>query len=539
MSKCLSCKLYYCQYCKPFELCIIGGGISGLYLADKFMSCHKQNKIIILEQNKIVGGRIKTQYDPIDKKVLFEKGPWRIHEKHKKTIKLCKKLKVPLGILSSSSLHANNKIIKKKHTYLSIASKYYNNLYNSFFSQWEFLSLFYSPEKANNEAQYSGYGDKLYNQMIHGNSYRVIDNKNNNDVFYYVKKGLSSLVYILKKKIEKKRQNIIKTNHKVMDVIYDEISKLYTIYITKRDDNYFHKYSIQSKKLCIAIPPRLTRHWSIYKHLRLSFSLLDTTPLLHIYTNINPLFLQQYIGTTHFHIKHNGICSQFISSNYGNNLVQVCYTGGKNAVALHRLNLKNPELLYTRIVYDLANLLNIDRNIIRKNVSHKLHVCYYPHAVHFWKPHSNQNKYLISFLATTFLHPTKLPYCYCIGEAVSTIQGWIEGALETCDLVFDELINDRIQKYCNNSNNILNINSYVLYDNWIINVLEWISRHPGGKTAILNYKQQDITQLFHFVDHSKQALNILSGFRTHIQYKDKCISISQLFKYISKHQINK
>lgn len=547
MNQCLLCKhsilsVGYCQYCDPIDLCIVGGGISGLYITHKYISDNSVNKherIILLEQNKTLGGRIKTQYNSTHKKkVMFERGPWRIHEKHKKTIRLCKEFNIHLRELSSSSKHAKKIVIRKRDTSSSQPFRYYNYLYNSFFSQWDFLSLFYSPQKANQEAQLSGYGDTLYNQMIHGNAYRVIDDKNYDSRFYYAKKGFSELIRRLEKRISYYKKNIIKTSHKVTDVMYDEKSKRYTLHIAKRNKNHFSKYVLQSKKLCIAIPPRFTHKWSIYKHLRLSFSLLDTSPLLHIYAKVEPLFLQKYIGTTSFHIKHDGISSQLISSNYDNHLVQVCYTGGKNAITLHRLNLHKPELLYERIICDLSKLLGIDKEIIKQNVSQKLHVCYYPHAVHYWKPQYHNNKHHTSFLSTICLHPLRLPYCYCVGEATSTIQGWIEGAMETCDLVFDELCKDRIQQYCQHSKSILNYNpDYVFYDNWMINVKNWISRHPGGNNAISDYKQKDITQLFHFLDHSKQALNLLSGLRTHIQYKNKLVSIYQLFELSYHHVI--
>ena len=65
------------------EIDIIGGGISGLYLA-LLLSSHTHVKINVYEKQPSFGGRIRTEYDKEDK-ILFETGPWRIHPTHKKT----------------------------------------------------------------------------------------------------------------------------------------------------------------------------------------------------------------------------------------------------------------------------------------------------------------------------------------------------------------------------------------------------------------------------------------------------------------------
>jgi len=43
------------------EIIIIGSGISGLYAAYKLKSIHPNSKITILEQNRMIGGRMGKQ----------------------------------------------------------------------------------------------------------------------------------------------------------------------------------------------------------------------------------------------------------------------------------------------------------------------------------------------------------------------------------------------------------------------------------------------------------------------------------------------
>lgn len=88
------------------EIIIVGGGISGLYLAhllSEKTSSKTKHKIVLYEKENRFGGRIKTVYSeekntvrsdiPGKKKeVLYESGPWRIHHSHKRVQRLFSKL---------------------------------------------------------------------------------------------------------------------------------------------------------------------------------------------------------------------------------------------------------------------------------------------------------------------------------------------------------------------------------------------------------------------------------------------------------------
>lgn len=66
---------------------IVGGGISGLYLAYQLLKKHPNQKVEVIEGSSRLGGRIYTQHDG-----LFEMGAKRISEKHHKTVELLKEL---------------------------------------------------------------------------------------------------------------------------------------------------------------------------------------------------------------------------------------------------------------------------------------------------------------------------------------------------------------------------------------------------------------------------------------------------------------
>ena len=66
-----------------YDIIIIGGGISGLFLAYKLLDTGL--KVILFEGDNQVGGRIKT----VEKNgTLFEAGAARFHSSHGKIISL-------------------------------------------------------------------------------------------------------------------------------------------------------------------------------------------------------------------------------------------------------------------------------------------------------------------------------------------------------------------------------------------------------------------------------------------------------------------
>ena len=91
-----------------------------------------------------------------------------------------------------------------------------------------------------------------------------------------------------------------------------------------------------------------------------------------------------------------------------------------------------------------------------------------------------------------------------IGESISTIQGWIEGALETTDiaLLFWKRRNQPPQTFPK---------EYVIYDKRILDVGKWKMVHPGSREAIENHMGEDITNLwneFHPHSASKYLLSL-------------------------------
>ena len=75
-----------------YDVCIVGGGISGLYTA--YLLCKQNiNNIIIIEKEPILGGRIQTIHTKVrGRDILYEAGAGIVCSTHTLLMKLLKEL---------------------------------------------------------------------------------------------------------------------------------------------------------------------------------------------------------------------------------------------------------------------------------------------------------------------------------------------------------------------------------------------------------------------------------------------------------------
>ena len=83
---------------------IIGGGIAGLYVAGELA---KTRNVVLLESRSQVGGRCRTRYTKDGRTVLYETGPWRVHETHTRLRALLRKMR--LDLTPSTTVVKSNK----------------------------------------------------------------------------------------------------------------------------------------------------------------------------------------------------------------------------------------------------------------------------------------------------------------------------------------------------------------------------------------------------------------------------------------------
>lgn len=498
---------------------VIGAGIGGLQTAILLAQSRPDARITVVEASSRAGGRLRTEYKK--EKVLFETGPWRVHDEHVNTLALIRRYGLDLQELSSSVTGSMRKAPRAPRANPAVPRD------DPSFSVWDRDAIEAGGPIAADKIAYSkGYGVKHRQEAVGGNSYRVKDTTKRTR-FWVLKNGFSALIEKMVQELSTHDNVTLLLNHRVVDVVPSKSNSQgssYTVRCKRRDGhNAFSDVSIRCRRVCISAPPHSCRNWgSIKKELDLAWSGIDTVPLMHIYASIPKKQLRRIcpnIGEG-FHIIHNGLCQQLISGEKTGradpDLIQVAYAGGNCAETLERLRLSDPAQLARVVAQDVVTALGGEPS----NVSHimdtlmkrdNIKCCYFPHAVHQWLPSYSQSLKNNLILSTTCIDPCRLPGLVASGEAFSLQQGWCEGALVSAEKASKELssegfILDRMNRRPLPS-------KYVLFKDWVIDVKKWSSVHPGSSGAILNHLKEEVSFLFHHIGHSSDALRILAGLR--------------------------
>jgi hypothetical protein len=74
-----------------YDLIVAGAGIAGLYVATQYLRAHPTHRVLVVERNRMLGGRVSTHHPTVNKtKFQLEAGAGRIPISHKKVIGLIK-----------------------------------------------------------------------------------------------------------------------------------------------------------------------------------------------------------------------------------------------------------------------------------------------------------------------------------------------------------------------------------------------------------------------------------------------------------------
>ena len=482
---------------KDYDCVIIGGGISGLYILNNLKKYNFKN-VLLLERSPFTGGKIKTLYNE-QNEVILEKGPWRFHNSHKRVLNLLKNLKLEFKQNTSSQQEAvkyNFDICKKKSVKLKkkIIKK-------SGLSYKDSITAISGKCKANYLESFS----KL--PLIMDSTSKPYDvNLNYKGDYYIVKKGLQSITENL---YELNKNNII-TNCLVKD-IKNTSGRIYRIYYQKREKNNYTNHEINAKYIFLCLPPDYTKSWDIIdKNLQPLIHSVDTLELHHIYgkyKNINNIYNNK------FYINTNSELSQIISGDFNNDWFQISYSSGENAKYWNRIKLENPNY-FKKILQKSIDNINLKINI------EEIKSFYWDKAIHYWKPIYKLNVKK-EMLKSIYPHPVNLPNLFWCGEAFSSIQGWIEGALETSDIALNKfnnlLSNVKIFKHIYLKPN----QEYMIIDNRYIDIKEWKKIHPGSYSAIQNHLFEDISHLFRQINHSEYSWSIINSLQKYWYYNNR------------------
>lgn len=489
-----------------YDICIIGGGISGLYTA--YQLINTKQKIIILEAGERFGGRIQTY---TTKDYLYECGAGRISEKHKLLMKLIKELKLDEYLYeldSKINIVIGNKSIKynpfndlkniieksKKYT-----KKYLTSI--TFFQLCIDIIGFDNAQKL----KYSMAYDAEFNILnAHACLKMYKDDLFIPNKYFILTCGLES---IITKIIDKLMNNNIELKNNAFVTDVTEKSLKY-----RHDDSH---HNIKFSKCICCIPSKEIQNISIFKDIRFNEKIIGI-PLLRIYAKY-PLNR----GKVWFHNLPKIITDNYIRFiipiDVKNGIIMISYTDSMYSEMWNNLSKNGNKYLYSELHKQIKEILDIEppKPLFIRSY-------FWKEGFHNWLPENDINKEY-EYLQKPFEDKN----IYLCNESFSKKQGWIEGSLQMSSDICKQIISKQKGGAKTQIPIFKNLDSIIKHTNWIIleigkkykvfDVSKWISKHPGGRDNIL----KGIKANHFYKDMGKDK-----------KYPDPPI---KLFKQISKH----
>lgn len=410
---------------KYYDVIIVGSGMSGLYAAYKIKKLSPNTRFLILEKykKKWVGGRT-SNYDFYGTQVVTGAGIGR-KDTNPLLIKLLNEMKIPFK--KTTSIMDYSKLLKHHSEYdvvkiIDYLKKEYNKNPNKYKSLTfkEFARQILGDTNYKLFTIYAGYTDyenaDVYETLY---NYGMDDNKGGWEKLYIPWK---KLVQHLCEYIEYKN---IKFSNNVIEIT--KISGQGTtsnsepcLFETKTEEGevYYSNKVIVATTISgiMKLVPGASKPNSLYQQ-------IHGQPFLRLYAKFDrksSAILKNYI--THYTIVP-GPLQKIIPMDSEKGVYMIAYSDNDNAIALknHLKNTLTNRKLYEKLVEES---LGIPVGSLKITAIKDF---YWPIGTHYFEPLHGFNS------REEFIHKAQHPMegMLVVGEAVSTYQGWVEGALES------------------------------------------------------------------------------------------------------------
>lgn len=550
-----------------YDYLIVGAGISGLYTAYRLFKKYPTAKICILEATQYIGGRLHSiKYDGL----IMDGGGARFNTEQKRIIGLIKEVGLWNKVIPITS-DITYKPVNENYTTKSDSKLLFNTIddFILYMKKYikdkhisrdtlinttilDFATKHFSKEhpdiKQNLINIYPYYSELGVLNAVEG--LNLFSNEFSDKTKYYILNGgleqLAETLYTKLKKID------IYKETPVLEISNQEESESQTTYkITNSDNKTF-----TTKNLILTIPKnkllnikfKLNSDNTIknnLKQLHKNINSVQNEPLYRIYARY-PLdksthkvwFDGMSKIATNLPIKY------IIPINYEKGVIMISYTDSK--FARYWFN-KMAEGTFEVTLNKQLKLLFPDMDIPKaKWYKH----CPWNSGAGYWK-----KGYDRKLIIPQMIEPLgKNTHLYICGENYSSHQAWVEGALETADMVLDKMkkihrdthrdthkkkktmLGGSKKTKKKNTKSTTKSNKSTEYtleevakhnkksDAWIVihnkvaDVTKWIPLHPGGD-IIMKGVGKDATTLFDNIGHDEYAKKMLKKYQIGILKK--------------------
>ena len=405
-----------------YDTIIIGGGLSGINLANKIFYSNKNNNFLLFESRNYLGGRVKTIYG---KNYHYESGGARFNINHKNLIQLLKENGISKYKIPSDWKNINFNYKPKDIKYNNV-----NELVTDLINKGEKKSrkfliqhTLYSLCKeilGEKYAKYLAVNHPYYSEIFVTNALDALQSVKidlrEDKQFYIVQDGLSNLIH----KMSQDFKNKINLSSTLKKIEYNDSN--YLCYIEKKDKIK----TFCCKNLVLAIDSCGLKKINYLSKIKPLLNSVSCLPLLRIYQKYdtkNKLWFQD-LGKI---VTDNKI-RYIIPVNYNEGIIMISYTDGKYSNYWKKKI--DDGILEETLQIQLHRMFpekEIPKPIWTKSYYWKLGACY-------WKPNYKSEE-----MINKISKPFKNENLYICSSNYSNRQAWMEGALESSNKIYKML----------------------------------------------------------------------------------------------------
>jgi monoamine oxidase len=428
-----------------YDIIIIGGGIAGIYTAYKIQKHSPDKKILILEKEKYLGGRILTFHN---KYMSVEAGAGRFSDSHTYLLELLYELKLSKkinkitteAVLDSPTIPQNNIVnelidpifyrglditLGRRNipssgfiTKVIISSKFESNTYLQNMSFLEYAAKVLEKEEVEYIKQTFGY----YSELIIMNAYdaiKLMGGLGSFNQFYNLKGGFSQIIDTMVDEIKK--------NPNIKVLLNKEVKQIKPIFGEMGGSGFEINKLYYSKKCICTLPKNTVEKISIFKEIKPLLKGIECGSLCRIYCK----FDKDPDGDVWFKnlpkMTTNNNLRMIIPWNEKEGIIMISYTDNIFAD-------------YWKKLYDSKGIKEVNKKL-RENVEECIgrkipqpkhtQLFYWKCGVGYWG--IGADSYEIS---KAIIKPYDNLDLFICGENYShSFQQWIEGSLETSNRV--------------------------------------------------------------------------------------------------------
>lgn len=485
---------------------VVGGGVAGLCTSLDLAEAGV--RVVLLERRAALGGRVRTVFEGGGdtggpRQVSYEAGAWRVDVSHARVRKVFERFGVDLVPAPSAAVAPPDPpappALAPTAPSQGSLSPPREWVEGGGLTTWGRDALMVGVEAADARDARSGYAG--ISDSAHGS-----DPYGAEGPFLVAPSGFSLLVERLRDACVGAGVDV-REDTRVVDLV-PAAEGGYVVQCRARRGGRFSDVVYRTPTVVLCLPPHAWADWSLLrKHARSLSSAVEAEVLQHVYVRGgDPPHGRPAGPASSWVVPDTGqvVAPQYVGSGWW----QVSYSSGRVA-RLWRDYAMQDERGFLDRVREFAHAITG-----RPDAAAEVRRHLWPFAVHKWRAVPGFDL-PSAVTAAVRVNPVRLPGVLCAGEAFSSHQGWMEGALETSELAVHAILGAR-GTTPRPTADPRGASEWVVYvEGARVDVRDFAAVHPGGVSALENHIGEHLDDYMMHVGHSPHAWAVVHSLKRH------------------------